>query len=292
VSVPEYECLLYALTDGVATITLNRPDRMNVYNSRMRTELISVFDRTDADDAVKAVVFTGSGRAFCAGADISEGKDALDANRRRDPGQPLIVNGVRRDGTGMLTLRIFNSLKPVIAAINGAAAGAGATLTLPMDIRMASTEARYGFVFARRGVTPEAASSWFLPRLVGIATSLEWCYSGRLVTAQEALAAGLVRSIHAPSELLPAAQALAREFAANGAPVSMALTRQMMWRMLGASHPMEAHSVDSRAIRARGASADAKEGLTAFLQKRQPIFVDRVTDLPNVFPNWIEPEFR
>jgi enoyl-CoA hydratase/carnithine racemase len=290
--VPEYECLLYALTDGVATITLNRPDRMNVYNSRMRTELISVFDRTDADDAVKAVVFTGSGRAFCAGADISEGKDALDANRRRDPGQPLIVNGVRRDGTGMLTLRIFNSLKPVIAAINGAAAGAGATLTLPMDIRMASTEARYGFVFARRGVTPEAASSWFLPRLVGIATSLEWCYSGRLVTAQEALAAGLVRSIHAPSELLPAAQALAREFAANGAPVSMALTRQMMWRMLGASHPMEAHSVDSRAIRARGASADAKEGLTAFLQKRQPIFVDRVTDLPNVFPNWIEPEFR
>jgi enoyl-CoA hydratase/carnithine racemase len=265
---------------------------MNVYNSRMRAELISVFDRTDTDDAVKAVVFTGSGRAFCAGADISEGKDALDANRRRDPGQPLIVNGVRRDGTGMLTLRIFNSLKPVIAAVNGAAAGAGATLTLPMDIRMASTEARYGFVFARRGVTPEAASSWFLPRLVGIATSLEWCYSGRLITAQEALAAGLVRSVHAPSELLPAAQALAREFAANGAPVSMALTRQMMWRMLGASHPMEAHSVDSRAIRARGASADAKEGLTAFLQKRQPIFVDRVTDLPNVFPNWIEPEFR
>jgi enoyl-CoA hydratase/carnithine racemase len=288
----EYECLLYALSDGVATITLNRPERMNVYNSRMRTELISVFDRTDADDAVKAVVITGSGRAFCAGADISEGKDALDANRRRDPGQPLIVNGVRRDGTGMLTLRIFNSLKPVIAAVNGAAAGAGATLTLPMDIRMASTEARYGFVFVRRGVTPEAASSWFLPRLVGIATSLEWCYSGRLVTAQEALAAGLVRSVHAPAELLPAAQALAREFAQNGAPVSMALTRQMMWRMLGASHPMEAHSVDSRAIRARGASADAREGLTAFLQKRPPIFVDRVSDLPNVFPNWIEPDFR
>jgi enoyl-CoA hydratase/carnithine racemase len=288
----EYECLLYTLTDGVATITLNRPDRMNVYNSRMRTELLSVFDRTDADDAVKAVVVTGSGRAFCAGADISEGKDALDADRRRDPGQPLIVNGVRRDGTGMLTLRIFDSLKPVIAAINGAAAGAGATMTLPMDIRMASTEARYGFVFARRGVTPEAASSWFLPRLVGIATSLEWCYSGKIITAQEALAAGLVRSVHAPSELLPAAQALARDFGEHAAPVSMALTRQMMWRMLGASHPMEAHSVDSRAIRARGASADAKEGLTAFLEKRQPVFVDRVSDLPNVFPNWIEPDFR
>jgi enoyl-CoA hydratase/carnithine racemase len=288
----EYECLLYTLTDGVATITLNRPDRMNVYNSRMRTELLSVFDRTDADDAVKAVIVTGSGRAFCAGADISEGKDALDADRRRDPGQPLIVNGVRRDGTGMLTLRIFDSLKPVIAAINGAAAGAGATMTLPMDIRMASTEARYGFVFARRGVTPEAASSWFLPRLVGIATSLEWCYSGKIITAQEALAAGLVRSVHAPSELLPAAQALARDFGEHAAPVSMALTRQMMWRMLGASHPMEAHSVDSRAIRARGASADAKEGLTAFLEKRQPVFVDRVSDLPNVFPNWIEPDFR
>ena len=261
----------------------------------MRVELGALFDETDADDAVKVVIVTGAGRAFCAGADLASGGDTFDARRRSTSRNPekLKVGDVYRDGGGTNTLRIYESLKPVIGAINDAAVGIGATIQLPMDIRMASTTARFGFVFARRGITPEAASSWFLPRLVGMQTALEWCLTGRLFSADEALARGLVRSLHAPDELLPAARALAREIADNTAPVSIALTRQLLWRMSAAPHPMHAHRIDSRSIQARGQSADAREGVGAFLEKRPAVFPDRLSsDLPSFFPWWDEPAFE
>jgi enoyl-CoA hydratase/carnithine racemase len=214
----------------------------------MRDELIAAFDLTDADDAVRAVVVTGAGRAFCAGADLGAGGNTFDYAKRQDPRREATMAGdVYRDGGGQVTLRIFRSLKPVIGAINGAAVGIGATMLLPMDVRVASTQARFGFVFARRGITPEAASSWFLPRLVGLQTALEWCISGRVFAADEALAGGLVRSLHEPADLLGQAQALAREMTRHSAPVSVALTRQLLWRMAGAAHPMDAHRLDSRA---------------------------------------------
>lgn len=289
----EFETLLYRVEDGIAVVTLNRPDKLNAYDSRMRKELLAAFDETDGDDAVKAVVLTGAGRAYCAGADLSDGTAAFDPSHGGAAQDRVIVDGIARDGAGMLSLRIFDSHKPVIGAVNGAAVGAGVTTLLPLDIRLASTAARFGFVFARRGVTPEAASSWFLPRIVGISTALEWCYSGRLVPADEALARGLVRTVLPPEELMPAAMTLARDFAANAAPVSMALTRQMMWRMLGAAHPMEAHRADTRAMRQRGASADAKEGVAAFKEKRPPNFPDPLSEgLPDIFPGWQEPAFR
>ena len=289
----EFETLLYRVEDGIAVVTLNRPDKLNAYDSRMRKELLAAFDETDGDDAVKAVVLTGAGRAYCAGADLSDGAAAFDPSRGDAAQDRVIVNGIARDGAGMLSLRIFDSHKPVIGAVNGAAVGAGVTTLLPLDIRLASTAARFGFVFARRGVTPEAASSWFLPRIVGISTALEWCYSGRMVPADEALARGLVRTVLPPEELMPAAMTLARDFAANAAPVSMALTRQMMWRMLGAAHPMEAHRADTRAMRQRGASADAEEGVAAFKAKRSPNFPDLLSEgLPDIFPGWQEPAFR
>jgi enoyl-CoA hydratase/carnithine racemase len=289
-SKPAFETLLFDVEDAIATVTLNRPERLNAFTAQMMAELIEVFDLTDADDAVRAVIVTGAGRAFCAGADLSAGADTFERNTR---GQQARVGDVVRDGGGRLTLRIFDSLKPVIAAVNGAAVGVGATMQLAMDMRLASTEARYGFVFARRGLAPEAASSWFLPHLVGVQTALEWCYSGRLIPAQEAYDRGLVRSLHAPEDLIPAARALAREIADNTAPVSIALTRQMIWRMAGASHPMEAHRRDSRAIQARGGTADAREGVTSFLQKRPPAFPDRVSqDLPDLWDDWSAPEFR
>ena len=292
-SPPVFETLLYALDDRIATITLNRPERLNAFTTRMMADLIAAFDHTDADDAVGAVIVTGAGRGFCAGADLSAGAATFDREARREPERlEARVNGVERDGGGRLTLRIFDSLKPVIAAVNGPAVGVGVTMQLAMDIRLASTEARYGFVFARRGINPEAASSWFLPRLVGIQTALEWCYTGRVFPAQEALDKGLVRSLHAPDDLLPAARALAREIIDNTAPVSVALTRQMIWRMAGAGHPMEAHRADSRAIQARGPSADAREGVTSFLEKRAPRYPNRVSsDLPDIWPNWSPPEF-
>jgi enoyl-CoA hydratase/carnithine racemase len=291
---PALQTLLYQVEDGIATVTLNRPEKMNAFTPLMRDELLAVFDETDADDAVRVVIITGAGRAFCAGADLSSGGKTFDyergANAARDK---YLVNDVYRDGGGVDTLRIFNSLKPVIGAINGAAVGIGVTLQLPMDIRMASTEARFGFVFARRGITPEAASTWFLSRLVGMQAALEWCFTGRVFNAQEALDRGLVRSLHAPDELLPAARALAREIADNTAPVSVALTRQMMWRMSGADHPMQAHRVDSRAIQSRGQSADAREGIGAFLEKRAPVYPNKVsTDMPAFYPWWDEPEFK
>ena len=286
----EYSEILYDVTESIATVTLHRPDRMNAFTGTMMREMIDAFDRIDADDDVRAVIVTGSGdRAFCAGADLAAG-GATFAKGGSDVQTEV---GVPRDGGGLLTLRIFESTKPVIGAINGAAVGVGSTMTLPMDIRLASDTARFGFVFSRRGIVPEACSSFFLPRLVGISTAAEWCYTGRVFPAAEALERGLVRSIHAPDELLPAAIEIAREIADNTAPVSVALTRQMLWRMLGAHHPMEAHRVDSRGIASRGASADAKEGVESFLDKRDPVYPVRVSDgLPDIFPDYVEPDFH
>ncbi len=283
-----YTQLLYAVTDHVATITLNRPEQLNAFTNVMMRELLAVFDEVDSDDEVRAVIVTGAGRGFCAGADLSGGGDTFSGGGS-DIATDAVSGGRRvpRDGGGMVSLRIFECLKPVIGAINGAAVGVGATMTLPMDIRLASESARFGFVFARRGIVPEACSSWFLPRLVGISQAAEWCYSGRVFPAAEALAGRLVRSVHAPDELLPAAMAIAREIADNTSPVSIALTRQMLWRMLGADHPMEAHRVDSRGVLAQGAGADSREGVLSFLEKRPPNFPLRVSDgLPEIFPDW------
>lgn len=286
--------VLYDLKDGIATVTLNRPERMNAFTTTMRDELIQVFDETDRDDAVKVVIVTGAGKAFCAGADLAAGKDTFNYDGRKDAARDENkVNGIYRDGGGLTTLRIFKSLKPVIGAINGAAVGIGMTMQLPMDIRMASTQARFGFVFARRGIVPEAASTWFISKVVGMQTALEWCFTGRVFNAEEALARGLVRSIHEPDDLLPAARALALEIAQNTAPVSVALTRQMIWRMASAEHPMMAHRLDSRAIQARGQSADAKEGVSSFLEKRPAVYPNKVsTDMPDFFPWWEEPPFK
>jgi enoyl-CoA hydratase/carnithine racemase len=290
---PTFETLLYAVEDGVATLTLNRPEKLNAFNTQMMKDMIDAFDVTDSDDAVRAVIVTGAGRAFCAGADLSGGAQTFDYDKRGAEAMAARTrDGAQRDGGGLLTLRIYESLKPVISACNGAAVGVGATMQLAMDIRLASTEARYGFVFARRGLNPEAASSWFLPHLVGVQTALEWCYTGRIFPAQEAHDRGLVRSLHAPEDLLPAARALAREIADNAAPVSVALTRQLIWRMAGAQHPMEAHRADSRGIQARGKSGDAREGVTSFLEKRPAQFPDKVSsDLPNIWPHWQAPKF-
>ncbi len=293
-STPQFETLLYSVDDGIATITLHRPEKMNAFTAQMRDDIVAAFDATDADDAVRAVIVTGSGKAFCAGADLSSGGKTFDyAAQANTAREKYKVGGTYRDGGGIATLRIFKSLKPVIGAINGAAVGIGMTLQLPMDIRLASTAARFGFVFARRGITPEAASTWFLPRLVGMQTALEWCFTGRVFSAQEALERGLVRSLHAPDELLPAARALAREIADNTAPVSVALTRQMLWHMAGQSHPMQAHIIDSRAIQSRGQSADAREGVSSFLEKRPAVYPNKVSeDMPDFFPWWDEPSFR
>jgi enoyl-CoA hydratase/carnithine racemase len=276
------------LTGGVMTLTLDRPEKLNAFTIEMMQELIDAFDVADADDAVRAVVVTGAGRAFCAGADISGGtKGFVDVEKRK------VGDGTVRDGGGLLTLRIFDSLKPVIAAVNGAAVGVGATMQLPMDMRLASEDAKFGFVFGRRGIVPEACSSWFLPRVVGISKAMEWSTTGRIFDAQEALSAGLVRSVHKPADLLGAAQELAEEIGANNAPVSVALTRQMMWRMLGADHPMQAHRVDSLAIELRSASADAAEGVRSFTEKRPAVFPDKVsTDLPDIFPDWSAPKWH
>lgn len=299
----EFETILTDLTDGIFTITLNRPDRMNAFTAEMMNEMIAAFDIADGDDAVRAVIVTGAGdRAFCAGADLGAGGATFDYAKRPDRmehGSPFKDDGSVdfshpsvRDGGGRLTLRIFNSKKPVIGAINGAAVGIGVTMQLPMDFRLASETARFGFVFARRGIVPEAASSWFLPRLVGISQALEWCYSGRVFGAEEALKGRLVRSVHAPADLLPAARALAKELTADSAAVSIGLTRQMMWRMLGASHPMEAHKLDSRAIWVRGQSGDAKEGVTSFLEKRPAAYSDSVaSDLPHFSPWMDNPDY-
>jgi enoyl-CoA hydratase/carnithine racemase len=285
----EYQQITYEVADHIATITLNRPDQLNAFTGLMMREIIDAFDRTDADDDVRAVIVTGAGRGFCAGADLSGGGETFSRGGSDEIPEDV---GIPRDGGGLVSLRIFESTKPVIGAINGAAVGVGVTMTLPMDIRLASEHAKFGFVFARRGIVPEACSSWFLPRLVGISQAAEWCYSGRVFPATEALAGGLVRSVHAADELLPAARAIAAEIAENTAPVSIALTRQMLWRMLGASHPMEAHRADSRGILERGKSPDSREGVVSFLEKRAPEFPMKVSDgLPNIFPSYETPKF-
>jgi enoyl-CoA hydratase/carnithine racemase len=276
------------LHERVLTVTLNRPDRLNAWTPVMFEELMRAFDRADADDQVRVVVVTGAGRGFCAGADLSaRGGETFDYRQREYAGE------VPRDNGGQFALRVFDCLKPVIAAVNGPAVGVGATMTLPMDVRLCSEEARFGFVFARRGIVPEACSSWFLPRIVGISRAIEWVATGRVFDAAEAHAANLVRSVHPAGELLEAAHALADEIASGTAPVSVALARRMMWRMLGEAHPMAAHRADSRAMFARGQSADTREGVSAFLEKRSPAFPDQVSDgLPDIFPGWERPEFR
>ena len=285
---PDYTQIRYEVSDSIATVTLARPEKMNAFTGVMMRELLDVFDVIDADDAVRAVIVTGDGKAFCAGADLSSGAKTFDDGDWSSTSD----DSVRRDGGGQVTLRIFACKKPVIAAINGAAVGIGATMTLPMDVRLASSAARIGFVFTLRGIVPEACSSWFLPRVVGISRAAEWVYTGRILSADEAASGGLVRTVYAPDELLPAARALAREIADNTSGVSVALSRQMLWRMLGADHPMQAHRVDSRAIQLRGRSADAHEGVTSFLEKRPAQFSDSVAaSLPDVFPEWQDPQF-
>ncbi|MEL6830634.1 MAG: crotonase/enoyl-CoA hydratase family protein [Pseudomonadota bacterium] len=292
--VGNFEQITLDIDEGIATLTLNRPEKMNAFTGRMMYELIEAFDLTDANDEVRAVIVTGSGdRAFCAGADLSEGAKTFDYEARTGEADRSSTEDLQRDGGGRLTLRIFESLKPVIGAINGAAVGVGVTMQLPMDIRIASDNARFGFVFNRRGINPEAASSWFLPRLVGIQQALAWCYSGRVFPAEEALKGGLIHSIHPQADLMDVARSMAREIADNTAAVSTTLTRHMMWRMLGASHPMEAHIVDSAAIYSRGQTDDAREGVMSFLEKRQPVYPVQVSDgMPKFFPWWDDPEFK
>ena len=294
-----YEHIKYEVADRILTITLNRPDKLNAFTAIMQRELIDAFDRSDEDDNIRAVIVTGEGRAFCAGADLSAGADTFGSALQSAPikrtadGKVDYSDPNLRDGGGQVSLRIFRSLKPVIAAVNGPAVGVGATMQLPMDIRIASENARIGFVFSQRGIIPEACSSWFLPRIVGISQALEWCYSGRVFPAAEALAGGLVSKVVPPDQLLPTARALAAEFAAKTAPVSVALTRQMLWRMLGADDPMEAHKIDSRGIFSRGRSEDVKEGVVAFLEKRPALFKDKVsTDMPDYFPWWQDREYK
>jgi len=275
-----------AKADGIATITLNRPDKMNAYTRTMGEEIIAAMDEIDADDGLRAVIFTGAGeRAFCAGADLTpeNGGQVFASGETVDDLSDKRV----RDGGGLLTLRLFESKKPLISACNGVAVGVGATMQLAMDIRLASTTARYGFVFARRGIVPEAASSWFLPRIVGISQALEWCYTGRIFDAEEARAGGLVRSVHAPDDLLHAAKSLASEIAENTSAISVAMTRAMMWRLAAADHPMEAHKIDSRAIYRLSRGADAKEGIASFLDKRRAVYPGKVSaDMPDFYPWW------
>jgi enoyl-CoA hydratase/carnithine racemase len=280
-----YEEIRYKVTDRIATLTLDRPGKLNAFTRRMRDELIDAFGRADGDDEVRAVIVTGAGRAFCAGADLSAGADTF-RFVRPDAEE-------HRDGGGRVALRVFESKKPVIAAFNGAAVGVGITMTLPMDIRIASSAARFGFVFTRRGIVPEACSSWFLPRIVGMSRAAEWVLTGRVFGAEEALAGGLVSRVVAPEELTAAAHALARDIADNTSPVAVALARQMLWRMAGADHPMEAHKVDSRGIFAMGASPDVAEGIAAFKEKRAPRFGMRPSrDMPAFYPWWKERPFE
>lgn len=280
------------LADRILTVTLDRPDRLNAFTVSMQRELCEVLDRVDADPEVRVVMITGRGRGFCAGADLGSGGDTFDVSAGSAATGSDGGTDAHRDEGGLLTLRLYACTKPVIAAINGPAVGVGATMTLPMDIRLASETARFGFVFARRGIVPEACSSWFLPRVVGINTALEWTMTGRVFDAMEALERGLVRSVHPVDELLPAAYEIAREIATSTSAVSVAMTRQMLWRMLGEDHPMAAHRVDSPAIANLGRSNDAREGVVSFLEKRAPEFSDRVPDdIPQPWPFWDEPEF-
>jgi len=280
-----YEQISYDVDANILTLTLNRPDKLNAFTGTMMSEMIDALDHADADDNVKAIIITGAGRGFCAGADLASGGNTFNADSAGA--------GLQPDGGGRLTLRLFDCKKPVISACNGPAVGIGATMQCAMDMRLASDNARYGFVFAKRGIVPEACSSWFLPRLVGISQALEWTYTGRIFGAEEAQRGGLVRSIHKPADLLPAARDLAQEFAEQTSSISIAMTRNMMWKMLGADHPMEAHKVDSRGIYYTGRSADANEGVKSFLEKRPAEFPGKVSqDMPEFFPWWEPRKFE
>ncbi len=282
-----YETLLYAVADGVGTITLNRPDKLNAFNAQMLRDLLRALDAADVDDDVRALIITGAGRGFCAGADLSAGSGTFSAGVDNSD-----ATSFDHDGGGLASLRLFDMKKFTIAAINGPAVGVGIAMTLPMDVRMMSNTAKVGFVHVRRAIMPEAASTWFLPRVVGISKALEWGCTGRLIMPDEAMAGGLVRSVHAPEDLLPAATALAREVADNAAPVSVAVTRQAMWRLLGSAHPMDGHRVDSRGVRYLARLGDAKEGIDSFFEKRPPRFTGRPSvEMPDTMPWWDEPEF-
>lgn len=288
VTVSTYEEIIYDVSDKIATITLNRPDRLNAFTSRMAVELLKAFDEADNDDDVRVVVVTGAGRGFCAGADLGAGGGTFD-NRVRGGAQNITEH---RDGGGVVALRIYDMNKPVIAAINGPAVGVGITMTLPMDIRLAVPDAKIGFVFTRRGIVPEACSSWFLPRIVGIGRATEWVYTGRVFPASEGHEAGLINETCGPNDLLPRAYAIAREIAENTSAVSVTLSRHLMWKGLGYDHPMESHRADSKSIYWMGQSADAAEGVTSFLEKREanyPMTVPK--DLPEFFPWWEERTF-
>lgn len=283
---PEY--FRFEVCDHVATITFDRADKLNAFTCQMAQDLVGLFDRVDGDDAIRAVIITGEGRAFCAGADLSPGGSALSGGQSAEEGVDVDwSDAATRDFGGLITLRLYECLKPVIVAFNGSAAGMGVTMALAADFRLASSTAKFALPFTRRGIVPESASSWFLPRIVGIATALEWMLTGAPFSAEDALVAGLVRSLHTPDDLMPAALALAADIAANTAPVSVALTRQMLWRSLGMSHPMEAHRVESRGIYTRARADDVREGVQSFLDKRQPDFPERVSaDMPGFFPWW------
>ena len=292
----EFECILYDVKDKVLTITLNRPDRLNAYTGQMQSNLIEAFDKAGKDDDIRAIIVTGAGRGFCAGADLGAGGNTFNREVRNNKGE---TEGIKedpewmRDGGGRTTLAIFDCPKPIIAAFNGPAVGVGVTMTLPMDIRIASEEAKFGFVFARRGLVPEAASSWFLPRVVGINKALEWTFSGRVFSPEEAKEGGLIRSIHPADKLLEEENKIAQEIVENTSAVSVAMTRQMLWKLLGADHPMEAHKVDSRAIYELGQGGDAKEGVESFLEKRPPEFPSKVSeDMPEFYPWWEERKFK
>tara|TARA_B100000676_G_scaffold13871_1_gene12526 strand:+ start:818 stop:1696 length:879 start_codon:yes stop_codon:yes gene_type:complete len=290
-----FETIKYEVKDKILTITLNRPDRLNAFTGQMMNDLISAFDSASNDDEVRVVIVTGEGRGFCAGADLGAGEATFnrDENPRAKKTDDKDNLEWLRDGGGRTTLAIYDCSKPIIAAINGPAVGVGVTMTLPMDIRLASEEAKFGFVFARRGLVPEAASSWFLPRIVGISKSLEWTFSGKVFDAEEALKGGLIRSIHSKDSLLDEAKKIANEIIENTSPVSVSMTRQMLWKMLGADHPMEAHKVDSRAIYELGKGEDTKEGVNSFLEKRPPEFPSKVSkDMPDFYPWWDEKEFK
>jgi len=278
---PDFQTIVLDREDGIATIALNRPDRLNAFTTEMLQELLEALDLTDADDDVRAVIFTGSGRAFCAGADLGRGGETF----KRDE-EPFSLER-HHDGGGLLALRLFDSAKPLIAAVNGPAVGVGVTMTLPMDIRLAADSARFGFVFARRGIVPEACSSFFLPRIVGIAQAADWVFSGRVFDTSEALAGGLVQSVHPADELLKAARALAARFADGTAPVAVAIARRMLWRMLADGSPAKAHAIDSEALHFLGASDDVREGVESFLDKREPAFPLRVSrDMPEFYERW------
>lgn len=287
----QYEQIRYEVENNILTITLNRPEKLNAFTPVMMNEMIDALDRADADDEVRAIIVTGEGRAFCAGADLSSGADTFKHEGSSD--EKSGEQKIRRDGGGLLTLRIYECLKPIISACNGPAVGIGATMQCAMDIRLASENAKYGFVFAKRGIVPEACSSWFLPRIVGISQALEWTYSGRVFDAKEAHDKGFVRSTHDPDDLMQAAKSLAAEFADQTSAISVTLIRQMMWKMLGADHPMEAHKVDSRGIFYMGKSPEAAEGVTSFLEKRPADFPGKVSkDLPEYFPWWKDRNFE